>query len=169
MSTLVSDGCRRRPAGQFSSTHRTHPQPALPPAPLRRGEASALLVEPNQHNALDQACSNRENTITSGKVRFAACVLTFSSVAALAAAQSPSAQSNAPNAAHKEHADAFSQEFNAAMQRIHETMIKANDGDPDRAVALKMRQHHKGGIEMGRMYLATDTVMTPISAQSRLR
>lgn len=35
-----------------------------------------------------------------------------------------------------------------AMQRMHQAMMKADDADPDRAFALKMIEHHKGGIAM---------------------
>lgn len=41
----------------------------------------------------------------------------------------------------------------AAMQRMHQAMIAVNDGDPDRAFALKMIEHHKGGIAMSEIVI----------------
>ena len=46
------------------------------------------------------------------------------------------------------HAGSDSKEYEAAMQSMHQAMMKANDSDPDRAFALKMIEHHRGGIAM---------------------
>ncbi len=46
------------------------------------------------------------------------------------------------------HAGSASKEYEASMQAMHHAMMKANDSDPDRAFALKMIEHHRGGIAM---------------------
>ncbi|NJC32614.1 uncharacterized protein (DUF305 family) [Sphingomonas jejuensis] len=46
------------------------------------------------------------------------------------------------------HGDMARQEYMAAMQQMNERMMAANDPDPDRAFALKMIEHHRGGIAM---------------------
>lgn len=46
------------------------------------------------------------------------------------------------------HAGAASKDYETAMQSMHQAMMKANDSDPDRAFALKMIEHHRGGIAM---------------------
>ena len=39
-------------------------------------------------------------------------------------------------------------DFMSAMQNMHQSMMSANDRDADRAFALKMIEHHRGGIAM---------------------
>ncbi len=46
------------------------------------------------------------------------------------------------------HAAASDKDYDGAMQSMHQAMMKANDSDPDRAFALKMIEHHRGGIAM---------------------
>lgn len=46
------------------------------------------------------------------------------------------------------HPGAASKDYEASMQTMHQAMMKANDRDPDRAFALKMIEHHRGGIAM---------------------
>jgi len=46
------------------------------------------------------------------------------------------------------HAGAAGKDYEASMQAMHQAMMKANDSDPDRAFALKMIEHHRGGIAM---------------------
>lgn len=38
-----------------------------------------------------------------------------------------------------------------AMQGMHRATLGREDADPDRAFALKMIEHHKGGIEMSQI------------------
>jgi uncharacterized protein (DUF305 family) len=46
------------------------------------------------------------------------------------------------------HGQMAKQDYMRAMQNMHQAMMKADDADPDRAFALKMIEHHKGGIAM---------------------
>ncbi len=47
-----------------------------------------------------------------------------------------------------QHGQMAKQDYHAGMQRMHQAMMKAEDRDPDRAFALKMIEHHRGGIAM---------------------
>ena len=44
-------------------------------------------------------------------------------------------------------------DFMSAMQNMHQSMMKANDRDADRAFALKMIEHHRGGIAMSEVLM----------------
>lgn len=46
------------------------------------------------------------------------------------------------------HAAMAKQDYMASMQGMHQAMMKADDPDPDRAFALKMIEHHRGGVAM---------------------
>lgn len=46
------------------------------------------------------------------------------------------------------HGQMAKQDYMQAMQRMHQAMMAAEDPDPDRAFALKMIEHHRGGIAM---------------------
>ncbi|WP_299003611.1 DUF305 domain-containing protein [uncultured Caulobacter sp.] len=46
------------------------------------------------------------------------------------------------------HGQMAKQDYLQAMQRMHQAMMGAEDPDPDRAFALKMIEHHRGGIAM---------------------
>jgi uncharacterized protein (DUF305 family) len=46
------------------------------------------------------------------------------------------------------HEQAAMNDYKAAMEKMHQAMMAANDADPDRAFALKMIEHHRGGIAM---------------------
>ena len=50
-----------------------------------------------------------------------------------------------------QHGQMAKQDYMKAMQDMHQKMMSADDMDPDRAFALKMIQHHQGGIEMARV------------------
>lgn len=39
-------------------------------------------------------------------------------------------------------------DYMRAMQPTHQGMMQARDADPDRAFALKMIEHHRGGVAM---------------------
>lgn len=51
------------------------------------------------------------------------------------------------------HGGMAMQENMAAMQRMQQAMMAVNDADPDRAFALKMIEHHRGGIAMSEIEL----------------
>lgn len=51
------------------------------------------------------------------------------------------------------HGDMARQEYMAAMQQMQQRMVAVNDPDPDRAFALKMIEHHRGGIAMSEIEL----------------
>ncbi len=46
------------------------------------------------------------------------------------------------------HAPMAKHDYMQAMQRMHQAMNAAEDPDPDRAFALKMIEHHRGGVAM---------------------
>ncbi|MGA0608021.1 DUF305 domain-containing protein [Phenylobacterium sp. VNQ135] len=50
-----------------------------------------------------------------------------------------------------EHGAMAKQDYMKSMQGMHQKMMAAEDADPDRAFALKMIQHHQGGIDMARV------------------
>lgn len=50
-----------------------------------------------------------------------------------------------------DHGAMAKQDYMTSMQDMHQKMMAAEDADPDRAFALKMIQHHQGGIEMARI------------------
>ena len=45
------------------------------------------------------------------------------------------------------------QDFMAAMQKMNQDMMQADDSDPGEAWMKKMIEHHKGAIEMSRIVL----------------
>lgn len=49
------------------------------------------------------------------------------------------------------HGAMAKQDYMKSMQDMHQKMMAAEDADPDRAFALKMIQHHQGGIDMARI------------------
>lgn len=50
-----------------------------------------------------------------------------------------------------QHGQMAKQDYMKSMRDMHQKMMSADDADPDRAFALKMIQHHQGGIEMARV------------------
>lgn len=74
----------------------------------------------------------------------------FIAIAAAAAAlcTSPALAQPNPDAGHGDHGAMAKQDYMAAMQSMHQAMMKADDADPDRAFALKMIEHHRGAIAM---------------------
>lgn len=50
-----------------------------------------------------------------------------------------------------QHGQMAKQDYMKSMHDMHQKMMSADDADPDRAFALKMIQHHQGGIEMARV------------------
>lgn len=55
----------------------------------------------------------------------------------------------APAAAQQaQHGQMAKQDYTKAMQDMHRKMMAAEDADPDRAFALKMIEHHRGGVAM---------------------
>jgi uncharacterized protein (DUF305 family) len=50
-----------------------------------------------------------------------------------------------------QHGQMAKQDYMKAMQDMHQKMMSADDADPDRAFALKMIQHHQGGIAMAQV------------------
>lgn len=73
--------------------------------------------------------------------------------AAAALLSTPALAQQGGHAGHGQHGTAAKQEFHAGMQRMHQAMMKAEDADPDRAFALKMIEHHRGGIAMADVQL----------------
>lgn len=67
-------------------------------------------------------------------------------LAAPALAQQSGAQQQDP--ASMQHGQMAQQDYMKGMQDMHQKMMSANDADPDRAWALKMIEHHRGGIAM---------------------
>jgi uncharacterized protein (DUF305 family) len=47
-----------------------------------------------------------------------------------------------------QHGQMAKQDYMKSMQDMHQKMMSLNDADPDRAFALKMIEHHRGGIAM---------------------
>ncbi len=66
--------------------------------------------------------------------------------AAPALAQQSGAQQQ--GGASMQHGQMAKQDYMKGMQDMHQKMMSANDADPDRAWALKMIEHHRGGIAM---------------------
>jgi uncharacterized protein (DUF305 family) len=60
---------------------------------------------------------------------------------------------NHANMAGMNHGGMAMQENIAAMQQMQQRMMAVNDADPDRAFALKMIEHHKGGIAMSEIVI----------------
>jgi uncharacterized protein (DUF305 family) len=58
-----------------------------------------------------------------------------------------------PPARAEQHGNMAAKDYMAAMQDMHQAMMRAEDADADRAFALKMIEHHKGGIAMGNVLL----------------
>ncbi len=50
-----------------------------------------------------------------------------------------------------QHGQMAKQDYMKAMQDMHQKMMSAEDADPDRAFALKMIEHHQGGIAMSQV------------------
>lgn len=51
------------------------------------------------------------------------------------------------------HAHAATEDFKSSMDKMHQAMMSKNDADPDRAWALKMIEHHRGGIAMSEIVI----------------
>lgn len=68
-----------------------------------------------------------------------------------ATAQQPAAQHQGMTHGNMQHGGMAKQDYMKSMQDMHQKMMAADDADPDRAFALKMIQHHQGGIEMSRI------------------
>ena len=75
----------------------------------------------------------------------------ISAAAPLAAAPAVAQQAQHQGHANMQHGQMAKQDYMKAMQDMHQKMMSADDMDPDRAFALKMIQHHQGGIEMARV------------------
>lgn len=75
----------------------------------------------------------------------------IAATAALAAAPAMAQQAQHQGHANMQHGQMAKQDYMKAMQDMHQKMMSADDMDPDRAFALKMIQHHQGGIEMARV------------------
>lgn len=69
-------------------------------------------------------------------------------IATPALAQQPAHPAGHPMNQGGGHGQMAKQDYMQAMQRMHQAMMNAEDPDPDRAFALKMIEHHKGGIDM---------------------
>jgi uncharacterized protein (DUF305 family) len=52
-----------------------------------------------------------------------------------------------------QHGQMAQQDMMKGMQDMHQKMMSANDADPDRAWALKMIEHHRGGVAMSEAVL----------------
>ena len=65
----------------------------------------------------------------------------------------PAALFGAGAAYTADHGAMAGKDFMAAMQDMHQAMMRADDADPDRAFALKMIEHHKGAIGMGNVLM----------------
>jgi len=78
--------------------------------------------------------------------------VTFAAAAALLATPALAQQAAHPaghGASQGAHGQMAKQDYMQAMQRMQQAMMAAQDPDPDRAFALKMIEHHRGGIAMG--------------------
>jgi len=51
------------------------------------------------------------------------------------------------------HGQAATDDFKASMEKMHQAMMAKNDADPDRAWAMKMIEHHRGGVEMSEIVI----------------
>ena len=69
-------------------------------------------------------------------------------IAILAAAATLLAAPALAQQAGMQHGQMAQQDMMKGMQDMHQKMMSANDADPDRAWALKMIEHHRGGIAM---------------------
>lgn len=63
------------------------------------------------------------------------------------------ALAQAPQQKGGDHAAMAKQDYMKSMQDMHQAMMKADDRDPDRAFALKMIEHHRGGIAMSQVVM----------------
>ncbi len=76
----------------------------------------------------------------------------LAAAASLLAAAPALAQQASQHQGHGgEHGAMAKQDYMKSMQGMHQKMMAAEDADPDRAFALKMIQHHQGGIDMARV------------------
>ena len=51
------------------------------------------------------------------------------------------------------HGAMAKQDYMKSMQDMHQKMMAADDADADRAFALKMIEHHRGGIAMSQVVM----------------
>ena len=51
------------------------------------------------------------------------------------------------------HGAMAKQDYMKSMQDMQQKMMAADDADPDRAFALKMIEHHRGGIAMSQVVM----------------
>jgi uncharacterized protein (DUF305 family) len=76
----------------------------------------------------------------------------FAAAASLLAAAPALAQQAGQHQGHGgNHGAMAKQDYMKSMQDMHQKMMATEDADPDRAFALKMIQHHQGGIDMARI------------------
>jgi uncharacterized protein (DUF305 family) len=79
----------------------------------------------------------------------------LATAATLLAAPALAQQAGAQQQGHAgmQHGQMAQQDMMKGMQDMHQKMMSANDPDPDRAWALKMIEHHRGGIAMSEAVL----------------
>lgn len=81
----------------------------------------------------------------------ALCAAAAALLAGPAVAQPAGGQHQGMNHGNMQHGQMANQDYMKAMQDMHQKMMSADDADPDRAFALKMIQHHQGGIAMAQV------------------
>jgi len=81
--------------------------------------------------------------------RLAICAAAVALLGSPALAQQAQHQGNQGHGT--DHGTMAKQDYMKSMQGMHQQMMSANDPDPDRAFALKMIEHHKGGIAMAQV------------------
>lgn len=65
----------------------------------------------------------------------------------------PSGSKQTTQPASGVHSQAAMDDYKASMEKMHQAMMAANDADPDRAWALKMIEHHRGGVAMSEIVI----------------
>jgi len=83
---------------------------------------------------------------------FAVCAAAVALLGSPTLAQQAQPQGQAQHQGHgADHGSMAKQDYMKSMQGMHQSMMSADDADPDRAFALKMIEHHKGGIAMAQV------------------
>jgi uncharacterized protein (DUF305 family) len=113
------------------------------------GSALSLAVLANKRAAQLLKPFTKEDTM---KTKLIALMTLGAALAAPAIAQPPSSGAAKHPENHAAMAGADHEQM-AAMEKMHKAMMAAKDPDADRDFALKMIEHHRGGIAMSEIVI----------------
>src|SRR5205809_908329 len=108
------------------------PRPAAAAQP-HADQQARLFIERRSHEDVDLVCATSLMLIGS------------------AWAQQPTGAAQVKPDSSSAHSDMADKDYMAAMAKMDQAMMAAKDADPDRAFALKMIEHHRGGIAMSEL------------------